>query len=88
MLKISKAGTANQSVTLKLEGRVVGPWVRELGRVCEPLLDEGRGLKLDLSEVSFVDHEGVTLLLELKKRQVSLEGCSPFVSEELKAVAS
>ena len=42
MLKISQAGKANHSVTLKLEGRVVGPWVGELRQVCETLLTEGR----------------------------------------------
>jgi len=38
MLKISQAGKANHSVTLKLEGRVVGPWVGELRQICEALL--------------------------------------------------
>jgi ABC-type transporter Mla MlaB component len=86
MLKITEVETANHSVTLKLEGRIVGPWVEELGRVCERLLNDGRGLELDASEISFVDHAGVVLLLELKKQDVSIRGCSPFVNEELKAV--
>ena len=64
MLKISQAGKANQSVTLKLEGRVVGPWVGELRQVCETHLSEGRVLKLDLADVTFADADGVLVGIE------------------------
>ena len=84
MLKISQAGTASHSVTLKLEGRVVGPWVGELSLICEALLAEGRGLKLDLADVSFADSGGVNVLSSLKSRGVTLANSSPFVSEQLK----
>ena len=84
MLKISPAGTVNHSVTLKLEGRVVGPWVGELRQVCETLLTERRGLKLDLTDVSFADADGVAALSSLKSRGVTLTNCSPFVQEQLK----
>ena len=84
MLKISQAGTANHSVTLKLEGRVVGPWVSELSQVCETLLKAGRALKLDLNDVSFADASGVSALSSLKSRGVTLIQCSPFVAEQLK----
>jgi ABC-type transporter Mla MlaB component len=85
MLKISQAGKANHSVTLKLEGRVVGLWVNELRQVCESLLSEDRKLKLDLAEVSFADADGVLTLTSLKSRGVKLTKCSPFVEEQLKS---
>jgi len=85
MLKISKVGTANYSVTLKLEGRVVGPWVEELRQACELLLAERRKLKLDLTDVSFADAAGVGLLSNFKSCGVLLKNCSPFVQEQLKA---
>ena len=85
MLKISQAGKANQSVTLKLEGRVVGPWVDELRHVCEALLTEGRALRLDLADVTFVDADGVGVLSSLKSLGVSFANCSPFVEEQLKS---
>jgi ABC-type transporter Mla MlaB component len=84
MLKISQAGKANHSVTLKLEGRVVGPWVGELRQVCETHLNENRPLKLDLSDVTFADASGVAVLSSLKSRGVTFTGCSPFVGEQLK----
>jgi len=84
MLKISQAGKANHSVTLKLEGRVVGPWVGELHQVCETLLTEGRALKLDLAEVTFADASGVAVLSNFKSRGVRFTRCSPFLEEQLK----
>ena len=87
MLKISQTGTPNHSVTLKLEGRVVGPWVGELRRIGEPLLDKDRALKLDLAEVSYVDEEGVITLNSFKSHGVKLKNCSPFVQQQIKSSA-
>jgi anti-anti-sigma regulatory factor len=88
MLKISQSGKANHSVTLKLEGRVVGPWVGELRQVCETLLTEGRALKLDLTDVTFADADGVTVLTGFKTRGVTLKNCSPFVEEQLRSTVN
>ena len=88
MLKISQSATANHSVTLQLEGRVVGPWVAELRQVCETLLTEGRSLKLDLTDVTFADADGVALLAGFKTRGVALKNCSPFVDEQLRSTAN
>ena len=88
MLKISQTGKANHSVTLKLEGRVVGPWVSELRQVCETHLSEGRSLKLDLTDVTFADADGVAVLAGFKTRGVTLKNCSPFVDEQLRSTAN
>ena len=85
MLKISQAEKANHSITLKLEGRVVGEWVGELRQVCETLLIEGRSLKLDLADVTFADASGVAALSSFKSRGVTFSNCSPFVEEQLKS---
>jgi len=85
MLKISQAAAANHSTTLKLEGRLVGPWVGELRQVCESLLDEGQKLDLDLTDVSYADASGVSALASLESRGVTISKCSPFVKEQLKS---
>ena len=84
MLRISEIGGSNDHVLLKLEGRVVGPWVGELADTSGRVLDAGRTVKLDLTGVSYVDREGVKLLLTLEDRGATLEGMSPFVAEELR----
>lgn len=84
MLKISEGRKNTQTITLQLEGRVVGPWVEELRQICEPLLADDARLALDLAEVSFADDSGVTLLASLERRGVTLLRPSPFVAEQLK----
>lgn len=86
MLKISQADTPNQSVTLKLEGRIVGPWVEELRRICEQLLGEQHEVSLDLADVSYVDGEGVAALTRFKSRGVKLNNCSAFVEQQMKSL--
>ena len=84
MLKISQSGTKNHVVTLRLEGRVIGPWVAELRQSCERILGEARPLRLHLADVEFMDTGGVALLAELRSRGVSFEESPPFVAEQLK----
>src|SRR5262249_20406055 len=83
MLKISEAQLANRTATLKLEGRVIGPWVEELRQICEKLLTEGRALMLDLSNVSYVDSDGVLALTSYKARGVKLRNFSSFVEQQI-----
>ena len=85
MLKISQIGKANHSVTLRLEGRIVGPWVAELQHSCEKVLTDDRSLKLHLGDVEFMDTQGVALLSSLRSRGVALLECPPFAAEQLKA---
>lgn len=85
MLKISQIESGNDVVLLKLEGRIAGPWVAEMGKACEKFLEEGRSLRLILADVSFADWNGVAVLTALKLRGVLLEDCSQFLAEQLKA---
>jgi anti-anti-sigma regulatory factor len=85
MLKISQIKPVNHTVTLRLEGRVVGPWVTELQHSCEEVLTEGRSLKLHLADVEFMDVQGVALLSSLRSRGVLLLECPPFAAQQLKA---
>jgi hypothetical protein len=84
MLRISRVAAPNGAVTLRLEGQVRGPWVEELRRLCEQCLTTGSGLSLDLTDVSFIDLDGVALCHCLRDRQVEFLHCSPFVAEQLK----
>jgi hypothetical protein len=84
MLRISPTNTVNHAVVLRLEGRVVGPWVTELRKACEQVLTTGRPLKLHLGDVEFMDAQGVVLLSSLRSRGVSLLECPPFAAEQLK----
>jgi anti-anti-sigma regulatory factor len=83
MLKISEIGPNKQTITLRLEGHIVGPWVDELKQVCEPLLKNGCRLALDLADVAFVDEAGVTALTNLFIQGAKLLNATPFVEAQL-----
>jgi ABC-type transporter Mla MlaB component len=70
--------------TLKLEGKLVEPWVTELLQTCSQLLERGLELRLDLAAVSFVDPAGTQALRGLIRRGVTIGPCSGFVAELLK----
>jgi anti-anti-sigma regulatory factor len=69
---------------VRAEGQMIGPWVSELRRSLEELVQEGVEPIIDLSGVSFVDREGVHLLRTLEDRGVAVVNSSRFVAEQLK----
>jgi hypothetical protein len=87
VLKINEHLTAEGTVLLTIEGRVIGPWVSELDRSCADALARRVGLTLDLSAVSFLDYRGLELLDRLGSVGVSLVNCPRFVTEQLRAWA-
>ena len=88
MLRISEQTPRNHSITLRFEGRLVGPWVSEATQVCERLLSETPALKLDLADLSYLDRAGAMMLLDLQTRGVCLLNGSPFIEEQLKATTN
>ncbi len=83
MLRIALIETPGQPPTLRLDGRVIGPWVAELSRACEGMLARGVTVTLDLAHVAFIDQEGIALFRRFAQSRVSLRNCSPFVAEQL-----
>ena len=85
MLKITWSDLdASDSIrTLKLEGKLLGPWVDELSRACEALETPPSGLRLNLSAVTFIDSVGVKLLDDLIRQGRTIAGCSGFIAELL-----
>ncbi len=84
MLRISRDDMNNRSVSLRLEGKMTGPWVDETDRICEAIIGSGQRLRIDLSQVTFVDRAGVKLLGRLKKRNAVLDHCSPLLRAQLR----
>ena len=85
MLRISHTQEHDSIWTLRLEGKLVGPWVTELARSCNELPCSPGCLRLDLSAVTFVDGPGLQLLRDLLGRGVTLAACSGLVAELLHA---
>lgn len=79
MLRITQLSPSDTGATLKLEGKLVGPWVAELQQICRQL----GAVKLDLSAVTFVDNAGLSLLRDVLGQGASLASCSGLVAELL-----
>jgi anti-anti-sigma regulatory factor len=68
MLRITTHCTAD-SLTFQLEGRLVGPWVKELRDCWQQTLSGGkRPVHIDLRAVTYVDAAGKELLADLYRQ--------------------
>jgi len=78
MLKITTLTNA-ESTTLKLEGRLAGPWVQELERCWDSTVGTttNHPLTVDLSAVTYVDSDGKDLLKKIHQQGAKLiaSGC-------------
>jgi ABC-type transporter Mla MlaB component len=70
-------------VILRLEGKLIGPWVSELKACCAIVCQEGHRLSLDMTDVVFADRTGLALLRSLQESHVVLAGCPALISAEL-----
>jgi ABC-type transporter Mla MlaB component len=82
-LRISKGNTSDHTLTLSLEGSVMGPWVGVLQTACEEALSNGGQLTLDLGRVCFIDSAGIAVLRTYMDRAIKLVNCSRFTSMQL-----
>jgi ABC-type transporter Mla MlaB component len=85
MLRIARidGDRGDRIQTLRLEGKLLGPWVAELSRACEEAQTPPSCLSLDLSAVTFIDSAGANLLDDLIRQGARVVGCSSFISEVL-----
>lgn len=77
MLKITLLGDP-ELPTLKLEGKLSGPWVSELEHSWNGFLYEGlkRPVEVDLSDVTFISSEGKKLLKSMFEQGANLQSRS------------
>jgi anti-anti-sigma regulatory factor len=79
-----------EAMTIKLEGRVTGPWVAELDRLWEQasLTLASRQLAIDLRETTYADADGIRALRAIySQTQAMVLTSTPwtqYLAEELK----
>jgi anti-anti-sigma regulatory factor len=88
MLRITTL-TAKDQVTLKLEGKLSGPWVGEVAKVWERVRpDMGRRpITVDLHAVSFVDERGKGVLAAMRQGGAELVATGPLMTALLEEIA-
>ena len=84
MLKITRAVLSEKETTLQLDGRVTGQWVELLRDTAESVLRDGMSLNIDLTNISFIDCEGIALIRNLIQRGVRHLNPPLFVADQIK----
>lgn len=79
MLRITATRAAAGKTVVKIEGRLVDPWVTLLRETVEVHRKDGRTVVLDLSGVLFASNEGVELLRLIETDGVHCISWPPFL---------
>ena len=87
MLRITRMVGDDSGETLKLEGKLQGPWVDEAHDAHALSAAQASRTCLDLSGLTFADGEGAALLCELIRGGAQVVGCSSFIAELLQLSA-
>ena len=83
MLMITRTEGSDRTRTLKLEGKLLGPWIGELESACgTPQIPADR-VRLDLRGLTYVDTAGASFLEGLIRDGARVVACSGFVAEML-----
>jgi len=83
MLRITTVRQDLQTV-LKLEGKLLGPWIEEFDGVCSRAEIQSGRVGLDLADLTYADAAGTQLLRDLVQRGIHINACSAFVAELLR----
>jgi len=83
MLRITRSGQSCAAPSIKLEGKLLAPWVDEV-RHLFATTDRAPAPRLNLAELTFVDAAGARLLNELIRGGIQIESCAPYVAELLR----
>ena len=84
MIRITHVSAPDAALTLKVEGKLLEPWVGELLQACTGGRSRPQPIKLDLSALHFVDEAGARLLRDLIRQGIQVTKCSGYVAELLR----
>jgi ABC-type transporter Mla MlaB component len=84
MLRITTIPANGLAVVVKLEGKLLEPWISELHDACRAARKQDASATLDLAGVSYIDAPGTIALRDMIRGGIAVTGCSPLVAELLK----
>jgi anti-anti-sigma regulatory factor len=84
VLKITRVSHKERSLTIKVEGEILEPWVSSFRDNCAPQGRRSEPLCLDLAAVTYADAAGVQFLRDLLREGVEIASCSSFLAELLR----
>jgi anti-anti-sigma regulatory factor len=90
MLKITevKGDRHGSHRIIKVEGKLLRPWVAELNQACSAASNDKTAIQLDLSELTYMDQSGIQAIAALRRRGVRIVACSNIAAELLQEEGS
>ena len=85
MMRLTRTSQTPQQIHLRLEGVLSGSSALLLESELSPLFEKGMRVRLDCSQLSYVDREGALVLRRLRRR-LEIVRCRPLVLEMLDGV--
>ena len=79
MLRLIRSVDGCRGETIKLEGSLHGPWVEEVRKAYNSTADKAIFIRLDLSDLTYLDEDGRVLLCEWIRRGAEVTASSRFV---------
>ena len=80
MLRITETSKDEKTVTLKLDGKMIGASVSDLEELCLHHRNEkGKTVVLDFSGVTFIDNHGLRILKKIKDNRLIIVNYSLFI---------
>ncbi len=83
MLRITKVHENGTKVVLKLEGKITAQWASLLDGECRAILQQKKAVHLDCANIDFMDEQGMEVLKNLPRKQVTFIGAPEYVTELL-----
>ena len=77
MLRIRTQPIDETTILVKLEGKLLGPWIEEIQRSIDGSVSS---ITLDLSDLTFADSAGIQVLADLIRHGAKLTACSGYVA--------
>lgn len=83
MLRITRIKDNGSPLTLKIEGAITGEWITLVDQECRALIGPNKMVRLDFSEVTYMDDHGMDMLRKLPDHSITIINAPAFIGELL-----
>ena len=84
MFKITKTEEDDNTINLRMDGKLVEEWLSEFEKLYLKIKNEEyKRIIIDLSGVSFIDENGIDFIEKIKDERIDIINCSPFIESLL-----
>jgi anti-anti-sigma regulatory factor len=84
MLKITKTKDHDNTINLRMDGKLVEEWISEFEKLYFKIKNEDYNrIIIDLAGVSFIDDIGIDFIEKIKDEKIDIINCSPFIESLL-----